>query len=132
MARLSESPRLRLVAYLFAIGSFAYGSIAIFKPSMSLEFFGFQYPAKSDSSRTIIDALMLIYGIRDIYMGVAMLAAAYYKHSKMIGLLTLLNGAIAGIDGVICFNLAGAGHWNHWNLLPLVFGVAACFLGAFD
>lgn len=75
---------------------------------------------------------MLVYGIRDIYMGVAMLAAAWYGHSKIIGWLTLASGGIAAADGAICYALVGEGQWNHWSLLPVIIPLGVAFLGGFD
>lgn len=132
MSRISKSPILKLIAYLFAICSFGYGVNAILNPVFALSFFGFDYPRQFEPNKSAIDALMLIYGIRDIYMGLAMLAAAYYGHSEIMGWLTLATGGIAVSDGAICYYIAGTGQWNHWTLSPVIFIVAAAFLGAFD
>lgn len=132
MARVSRSPILKLIAYLFAICSFGYGVNAIINPVFALSLFGLEYPRQFEPNKTAIDALMLIYGIRDVYMGVAMLAAVYYGHSGIIGWLTIATGGIAVADGAICYYIAGNGYWNHWTLSPVIFVVAGAFLGAFD
>lgn len=132
MSRISKSPILKPIAYLFTICSFGFGFNAILNPTGAISYFGFDYPKQYEPNKTIVDALMLIYGIRDIYMGLAMLAATYYGHSKIIGWLALATGSIAVGDGAICYYISGSGQWNHWPLSPVIFIIGAAFLGMFD
>lgn len=131
MAKISTSSGLLLVAYIFGTCSFAFGFNAIFNPVFALSLFDLDYPSDIQARRAI-DTLILIYAVRDLYMGVATLIAASYKHTKILGWLTLATGSIAVADGAVCYYIQGTGHWNHWPLSPLIFVVGAMFLGVFD
>ena len=129
MPRILSHQNLITIAYIFSASSFAFGLNALFNREYALTFFGFDYPHIDDPHRALVDTLMLVYGVRDIYMGLALLAAASYKHLKVIGWLTLATGGIAVADGAICWNIAGEGYWGHWAFTPVIFAVAADDLG---
>lgn len=76
--------------------------------------------------------MLLVYGVRDVFMGFATMIAAYHKQPKILGLLIMATASIAVADGAICYYIHGTGHWNHLPLAPIIFGVGAVFLGALD
>lgn len=133
MAKISQSSTLIAIAYVFGLTSIAFGLNAIFNPVFALTFFEAEYPTTAlPSTKRIIDTLMLVYGVRDIFMGFATLVAAYYKVPKVLGPLIIATAGIAVADGAICYYVNGSGQWNHWPLAPMVFGVGGVFLGWFD
>ncbi|KAK5075249.1 hypothetical protein LTS08_001668 [Lithohypha guttulata] len=131
MSRLSTSPTLFKVAYLFGATGIAFGLNAIYNPVYALSFFGFEYPSPGETKR-VVDALMMIYGVRDLFMGFATLMAAYHRQSKVLGALVVATGGVALADGAVCYSVHGTGHWNHIPLAPVILGVGAGFLGVFD
>jgi len=74
---------------------------------------------------------MIVYGARDIFMGLALYAAAYTGNRKTLGWITLAGSAVAFVDGVVCWQ-AGKGEWNHWGYAPMLTVVGGLLLGALD
>lgn len=74
--------------------------------------FEFTYPTLP-AEKKLIDNLMMVYGARDVFMGFAMYAAAYFGNRKILGSLVLGLGAVAFLDGFICFQ-RGKGDMHRW------------------
>ncbi|TVY84212.1 hypothetical protein LSUE1_G001106 [Lachnellula suecica] len=128
---LSHSRNLLTATSIFGTIFIAGGLNAIFRPGPALEFFDLN-AAAAVSDQSLVDTLMLVYGVRDIFIGPAMYSAAYSGDRKHWGLIVLAGGGVAFVDGLACWLYVGKGEWNHWGYPPLVAGVGAVLLGVLD
>jgi hypothetical protein len=90
-------------------------------------FFELQYPTTKKEQK-MVDLLSIVYGVRDVFMGVAMCATAYYGSREALGWITLSGGVVAGVDGLACRMLVGKGQGNHWGYAPMLVVVGAALL----
>ena len=127
---LSHSPTLRLAASVFATIFIGFGINAMLRPINALEFFEFRAPV-SASDKRLVDNLMVIYGARDIFMGLAIYSAAYFGDRRALGWILVAGGGVAFVDGAVCWG-QGKGEWNHWSYAPIVAGVGGVLLGVLD
>jgi len=133
MVALSASPYLFTIANIFASTSIGFGLNAILRPIPALAMFGeLEYKPASPLDKKVIDTLMLVYGVRNLYMGLAVFAAAYYNHAQMLGWLLIAGSAIGFADGAICRKVIGHGQGSHWMLVPMFSAVGAVCLGLLD
>lgn len=132
--RLSQSTSLRLSASAFGAIFVAFGINAILRPLNGLSFFPYAPPEPSASGHThqLVDDLMKIYGVRDIFMGVAIWAAAAYGNSKVLGWIMVAGSSVAFADGAIVRASSPGGEWNHWGYAPVLTVVGPALLGLFD
>ncbi|EJD37911.1 putative integral membrane protein [Auricularia subglabra TFB-10046 SS5] len=128
-SRTSSPLTLRIAATAFGTLGVAFGVNAILRPAHALTFFEMM-PPTSATDRRVVDALMAVYGVRDIFMGVATYAAAYYGHRKALGWIVLATGGVAFADGLIC-KLNGQGKWNHWSYAPIVAAFGCLLLAGY-
>lgn len=117
----SWSPTLRLISSIFATIFIGFGINAIVRPSHALSFFEFDPPA-STPDKELVESLLVVYGARDIFMGLAICAAATLGDRRVLGWILIAAGAVAVVDGVVCWQ-HGKGHWNHWAYAPGVIAV---------
>ena len=127
---LSESSGVQLAAHAFATIFTGFGVNAILRPTHALTFFEFAPPA-SPAEAKMVESLMAVYGARDIFMGLAIYAAALFGTSKSLGLTLIAASGVAVVDGVVCFT-HGQGQWNHWGYAPMITAVGVMLLGMFD
>ncbi|KAE8154695.1 hypothetical protein BDV25DRAFT_147265 [Aspergillus avenaceus] len=127
---VSESRILRLTASAFATICVSFGINAILRPEHALTFFEFNYPTSSNE-RAVVDSLMVVYGARDIFMGLAVYIALLFGSSKSVGWMLIAVSAVAMVDGFVCWG-HGKGEWNHWGYAPVIAGVGAVALGGLD
>lgn len=136
---LSHSSSLLLAARVFGTIFVGFGINAIVRPESALAPFELEVPG---AARELVDKLMVIYGVRDIFMGVAMWAAAAAAASvgagdgggygrKTLGWIVLAGSGVAFVDGAVCRS-GGKGEWNHWGYAPLLTVVGALLLGVLD
>ena len=129
-SRFSQTPSLRIAASVFATIFVGSGINAILQPDNALEFFRFEAPV-SGSDKKLVDSLMVIYGARDIFMGLAIYSAAYFGDLKMLGWILIAGSAVAFMDGAVC-RAHGKGEWNHWSYAPMLTAVGSMLLGVLD
>ncbi|SPO06360.1 related to integral membrane protein [Cephalotrichum gorgonifer] len=110
---------LLLISAAFATIFVAFGVNAILQPSNTLTFFELSAPT-APADRQIVDALLAVYGVRDIFMGAAIYAAAYFGSRKALGWIVISGSAVAFADGAVCQVYAGNGAWNHWGYAPVL------------
>jgi hypothetical protein len=79
----------------------------------------------------MVSRLMIIYGVRAIFMGLAVYAASYFRARKVLGSMLILSGCIGLADGMVC-KLVGKGQWDHSGLALLASLLGVIVLGAFD
>jgi len=131
MARLSQSSFLPILASIFGTIWLGFGINGILRPRSAFEVFEFDLPA-SAADQSVVYSLMIIYGARDIFMGLAVYSANYFGSRKSLGCLLIAGSAVAFVDGVVCKAQVGKGEWNHWGYAPVVGGVGAVLLGVLD
>lgn len=131
MGKLSQSSSLLIAASAFATIFVGFGINAILHPEHALTFFEFE-PLAAAADKTLIDGLMYIYGVRDIFMGLAIYSVAYFGDRKALGWIMIAGSGVAYADGVICWAQVGNGQWNHWSYAPMLTAVGIVLLGLFD
>jgi hypothetical protein len=85
---MATTTTLRTAPTVFGTIWIAFGINALLHPFYALSFFELYLPSSSTSSfeiLTLVQALMIIYGARDIVVGVAIYAAAYFGSNKALG-----------------------------------------------
>ena len=110
----------RLASSLFGTIFIAFGVNAIVRPESALSFFELQYPSSLSTHTQLVDALSAVYGVRDIFMGLAIYAMAYLGNRKSLGCIVILSAAVGIADGVVCKIFVGTGEWNHWAYAPVL------------
>lgn len=127
---LSRSFPLRLAATAFGTIFIGFGINAIVRPDHALTFFEFAPPAGA-ADHQLVNSLMAVYGIRDIFMGLAIYIATFCGTSHSLGWTLISSSAVAMGDGVVCWT-HGQGEWNHWGYAPMITVVGSLLLGIFD
>ncbi|KAF8957604.1 hypothetical protein BDZ97DRAFT_1597410, partial [Flammula alnicola] len=127
----SQSPSLLIAASVFATIFVGFGINAILWPRHALKFFEFEAPA-SASDKKLIDGLMVIYGARDIFMGLAIYSTTYFGDRKSLGWILIAGSGVAFVDGAVCRAQVGKGEWNHWSYAPILTAVGSVLLGVLD
>ncbi len=127
-SRLSQSPILPLAASIFATIFVGFGINGITRPENALEFFEFEPPA-SAADKKLVDGLMIVYGARDVLMGLAIYSAAYFGDRKTLGCILIAASGMAFVDGAVCRTQVGRGEWNHWGYAPVMAAVGIASLG---
>ena len=122
---MAPSPLL-LAAHAFATIFTAFGINAILRPSHALTFFEFSPPASTADAK-LVDSLMAVYGARDIFMGLAIYAAAFFGTKKSLGWTLIAASGVAVADGLVCYS-HGQGEWNHWGYAPMITVVGSLLL----
>lgn len=127
---LSQSSALRVAGAAFGTIFIAFGVNAIVRPAHALTFFEFEYPT-AVADRKLVDHLMVVYGARDIFMGVAAYIATRCGSHKALGWTLLAISGVAYVDGAVC-RINGHGEWNHWGYAPVIAVVGILALGVLD
>jgi len=127
----SKSPSLRIAASVFATIFVGFGINGVLRPRNALEFFEFEAPV-SASDKKLVDSLMVIYGARDIFMGLAIYSATYFGDRKTLGWILIAGSGVAFVDGAVCRAQIGKGEWNHWGYAPILAAVGSLLLGVLD
>ncbi|KAK4679812.1 hypothetical protein QC764_207380 [Podospora pseudoanserina] len=126
----SQLSALQYAAHAFATIFTGFGINAILRPQHALTFFEFAPPASAADAK-MVDSLMAVYGARDIFMGVAIYAAALFGTKKSLGWTLVAASGVAVVDGIVCWS-HGQGEWNHWGYAPMITAVGAVLLGILD
>jgi hypothetical protein len=115
---MSQSPSLSLLTAVMGIIPISFGINAILRPEHALTFFEFEPPV-APRDRSLVDNLMIVYGVRDIFMGLAVYAAGFFGTRKSLGWTLIATSAVAIADGAVCWS-NGHGEWNHWGYAPVL------------
>ena len=130
MAHISQSTALSIAANVFGVIFIGFGINAIIRPVHALTFFEFDMPALP-ADRKVVESLSIVYGVRDIFMGLAINISAYYGQRKAAGWILIAASAVAFADGAICY-AHGRGEWNHWGYAPMLTAVGSVLVGVLD
>jgi hypothetical protein len=115
---MSQSPYISVLATVLGIIPISFGVNAILRPAHALTFFEFEPPV-APGDRSLVDSLMVVYGARDIFMGLAIYAAGFFGTRKSLGWTLVATSGVAVADGAVCWS-QGHGHWNHWGYAPVL------------
>ena len=138
---LSTLPYLEHIASAYATVFVGFGILYFINPAKGLSFFELSYPqinAKSPGKKALedakktLDAFSVAYGVRDIYLGAAIYAAAIYGTRQALGWIVVSAGLVAATDGAVCKFMVGKGEMNHWSYAPVLIVLGGVMLGAFD
>ncbi|KAI5359527.1 hypothetical protein Slin15195_G071540 [Septoria linicola] len=121
---ISQSPWIRYVCAAFGAIFIGFGINVMVNPVSALSFFELSYPVLP-GQRKLVDTLLAVYGYRDIFMGLAILAPSMYGSTKTLGLIMLAAASVAGIDGWACYSTVESGWMNHWGYAPMLAVVRA-------
>ncbi|KAJ5716343.1 integral membrane protein [Penicillium malachiteum] len=127
----AQSPRgcfLSLAATLFATIFIAFGINACIRPTHALSFFSLEPPAGA-ADQKLVDSLMAVYGVRDIFMGLVIYIATVMGTPRSLGWTLILTSLVAFADGVVCWT-HGHGHWDHWGYAPIILVIGVLALGS--
>jgi len=114
---LGSARAANIATYIYGAVFIGFGINIIFRPASGLSFFEWQYPI-DPTARELIDRTMLIYGARDIFMGVALWIAAALGSRRVAGAMLIAASAVAAVDGFACMN--GEVEWGHWGYAPVL------------
>lgn len=127
----SQSRYLNVIANIFGTIWLGFGVNAMMRPLNAFSVFEFDLPS-SAADQKLVASLMVIYGARDLFMGLATYFTAYFGSQKACGWTLMAGAAVAGVDGLVCLQQIGGGQWNHWGYAPMVFATGALLAGALD
>ena len=127
---LSKSTGVSIATILFGLIFIGFGVFDLIDPEAGLSFFEFQ-PSLVPSTRSEVNGLIRVIGIRDIFMGIAILATLYTGNRTVTGWILISASAAAFTDGVVCYQ-HGKGEWNHWGYAPALTITGTLLLGVLD
>ncbi|OAG10816.1 uncharacterized protein CC84DRAFT_1113410, partial [Paraphaeosphaeria sporulosa] len=111
----SNPPRiLRLFATIFGTIFIGFGTAYTFYPRLAYPSLGLPSPTTSRDA-DIVDAIMILFGAKDLFVGASILAATWMGNRRVAGALLVLGSACAGVDGWVVKGMTGEGEWNHWG-----------------
>lgn len=125
---ISASPTLRYAALFFGTVFLGFGANYILRPYDAFGTFGLPYVSNS-ADQAIIDSFSKLFGVKDLFMGVAIYAATFLGSRQLRGVLLLAASAGAVADGAIVKAHTGTGEWNHWGYGSMVGVLGALTLG---
>ena len=110
-----------IVSNIVALIFLSFGVNALLRPHSALSFLPLPFPSHA-SSEVTVNALIYLYGVRDIFMGLAVEAGALFGSRRVLGLILLAGASVAIADGFIVKNATpGEGNeWSHWGYVPFL------------
>lgn len=128
----SQSPYLPNAAAAFACFPALVGFAGLFEPRLVLAgAFEFELPASAKDQK-LVDSLMRLFCVRDLFLGGVALAAWYYEDNRTLGAIMLMGSGVVFTDGAVNQHQTGAGGWKHWPFVPVMAGIGAGLLGWLD
>jgi hypothetical protein len=123
---MAESQLLPNIAGLAGLVPCALGINAILRPRSGLRVLDFTAP-KDLESQKLVDNLMLMYGARDLAVGLPVLLAWYFDR-RALGWLMFANAVIPFVDAWAAKRQNGRGEWVHLPFAALGLGLGAVLL----
>ncbi|KAF2443628.1 hypothetical protein P171DRAFT_486351 [Karstenula rhodostoma CBS 690.94] len=111
---LSTSPILGLLATLFGTIFLGFGTAYTLYPRAAYPTIGLPAPTTPRDAE-IMDAIMILFGAKDLFVGASILAATWLGNRKVAGVLLVLGSGCAAVDGWVVGGFTGEGEWNHWG-----------------
>ena len=129
--RLSQSSSLPIAAGIIGTIFLGFGIKFSLQPLSAIQFFEFE-PLSSSAEEKLASNLILLYAVRDLFMGLAIYAATYFGDRRILGAILIAASGVAFADGFIVKAQIGKGEWNHWGYAPMLTTVGSILLGALD
>jgi len=114
------------ISFLRAL-SIAFGSIPIgfainwyFSTASGLSFFYQSPPTAGSEHAALVDCMATVIGVRNLVLGLAMVAAAILDEKRTLGVLFLSFAIIAVVDGIATNTAVGHGGGDHIGYAPVV------------
>jgi hypothetical protein len=111
---ISRNPSLLWGSSLFGFIFLGFGVAYMVWPREAFSSLGFPNPT-TKVDLELMDAVMVLYGAKDLFMGVSILAATWLGNRKTAGVLLVAGSMCAGVDGYVVNRFTGTGEWNHWG-----------------
>ncbi|OSS48109.1 hypothetical protein B5807_06632 [Epicoccum nigrum] len=128
MPKLSTHPCLPYLSSLCSLIFLAFGATYILSPRTGYTLYGFSSGPATPSDWAIMERIMVLYGAKDVFVGVAIACTTWVGTRKSAGVVLVAAGLCAGVDGWVVQSEAGRGAWNHWGYGSLM-GVLGCVVG---
>ena len=97
-----------------------FGINLLLRPAHGLSFFEIPFPSSTSADFVTVAALTQAYAVRDIFMGVAIFAAAAHGARRSLGWILLATAAVGVADGVVCLNFGTGAEMNHFSYAPII------------
>jgi len=123
---MAEPQLIPSIAALAGLVPTVLGINAIFRPRSALRVIDFPVPKDAESQK-LVDNLMLMYGARDLAVGLPILLAWYFDR-RALGWLMIVNAIIPCVDAWAARRQAGKGEWMHLPFVALGVGLGAALL----
>lgn len=128
---ISQHPVIAYLASIFGIIFVGFGFNYIFNPRQAfVSSFDFPYPAATQEQK-ILDSFCVLFGAKDLFVGVAIYAGAWLGTRKSLGVILLAASLCAAIDGYVVNKTVGHGEWNHWGYGSMIGVLGLSSLGIF-
>lgn len=128
-ASSSFYPNTALVIGLFPT---LVGAAIILHPPLFLSVFDFPPPSPSTpQADKLITSLSILFGVRDLVIGLSTLAVWKYGNRRSLGCVILAGVGIVLGDGLVNRWQVGHGEWKHWVFIPLSTVVGGKLIGWF-
>jgi hypothetical protein len=126
---LSRHPALPYVSSLFGTIFLGFGLTYMLYPQTGYSLYGFSLAPSAPSEWAIMERIMVLYGAKDIFIAVAILASTWFGTRKSAGMILIAGGACAGVDGWVVKKEAGTNEWNHWGYGSVMVGLGMVMMG---
>lgn len=107
--------------------SVAFGSIPTgfainwyFSTASGLSFFYLSPPIEGSEHAALVDCMATVIGVRNLVLGLAMVAAALFNEKRTLGVLFLSFAILAVVDGIATNTAVGHGGEDHIGYAPVV------------
>ncbi|KAE8346301.1 hypothetical protein BDV24DRAFT_158545 [Aspergillus arachidicola] len=71
-------------------------------------------------------SLMVVYGVRDVFIGVVLFSALFSCHPKTVDWIMIETSAVAYVDGFVCWTHGRRG-WNRLRYAPVLTVIVTLF-----
>ena len=129
MPRLSARPFLLYLSTLFSTIFLGFGATHVLYPRTGYSLYGFSTAPSSAADWAVMERVLILYGAKDIFVAVAILASTWWGTRKSAGMVLMAAGACAGLDGWVVGREAGTGEWNHWGYGGVMAGLGSVMMG---
>jgi hypothetical protein len=122
---------LRYTSLFLGTVTIGFGLHYVFFPRSAFNNFGFSAPSSASPDLELLDNILVLFGAKDIFVGVSIWAATLMGSRKIAGINVLALGLCAALDGWVVKNSKGAvpgGEWGHWGYGSVALGVGAAML----
>lgn len=128
-------PFLHYSSLLLGTIVFGFGLHYTLFPRSAFHNFGFAAPSylssTTSSELALLDNIMILFGAKDLFVGISIWAAALSGNRKVTGINVLALGLCAALDGWVVKRSKGVvpgAEWGHWGYGGFTLGVGVALL----